>query len=574
MQTLDLTLLVKTFMRPECLDNFLNSIAEYQIEWDLKFADVVIVDDSDDEYNEKNLEVISKYESVNVTYKHFDFNSLGLSKGRNIGLESTKTEYFVYCDDDFLLDKNCGIKYVLDMAKEKNLDVLAGYYRNLKSLDSDKVKNLNWIGFIQENDEFDVCTIYENLFPEFLKCDIVQNFYIGKTESIKDIGYPEDIRTNEHNLVFLRFKQHGLKVYSTLKLYVRHLHLRKENKKYKTNRSRTFVEQASKPVVGQLITDDGMFSFKDYFLGGAEKFVNVNENKKYRFKLNLLICKIDVYMSLYKTFDKLYKKYKSYLKRLCPMYWIKRAKLNKFKAEYPTVMSTTETLEKLINEHKSIARFGDGEFKMVVSYLNGEKQENALGEKLNNILSNPIDSCITAITKYIDIYDDTPNYKNGFSYWENYWLENGERFKKIFSKDYNYGCATITRSSVFKENPLSKVKELWNNRKVLFVIGDGSHWVDEPRLFDNIAQKEYIITKSENTFDEYENIISGIRNYDKDWLVMVALGATATVLAYELSKEGYQVIDTGHLPNCYLQAIGERQSPEIEHFKNKAYKKN
>lgn len=55
---------------------------------------------------------------------------------------------------------------------------------------------------------------------------------------------------------------------------------------------------------------------------------------------------------------------------------------------------------------------------------------------------------------------------------------------------------------------------------------------------------------------------------------MVALGATATVLAYELSKEGYQVIDTGHLPNCYLQAIGERQSPEIEHFKNKAYKKN
>lgn len=53
MQTLDLTLLVKTFMRPECLDNFLNSIAEYQTEWDLKFADVVIVDDSDDEHNEK-----------------------------------------------------------------------------------------------------------------------------------------------------------------------------------------------------------------------------------------------------------------------------------------------------------------------------------------------------------------------------------------------------------------------------------------------------------------------------------------------------------------------------------------
>lgn len=572
MQTLDLTLLVKTFMRPECLDNFLNSIAEYQSEWNLKFADVVIVDDSDEEYNEKNVDVINKYQDVNITYKHYEFNSLGLSKGRNIGLELIKTEYFVYCDDDFLLDKNCGLKYVLDMAKNNNLDVLAGYYKNLRSLDSNKIKNLNWIGFIQENDEFDVCTIYENLFPEFLKCDIVQNFYIGKTESIKKVGYPEDIHTNEHNLVFLRFKQNGLKVYSTSKLYVRHLHLKKENKKYKTNRSRFFEKQMSKPVVGQLITENCIYTFKDYFTGSAEKFVNINDNKKYRFKLNLLICKIDVYMSLFKTIDKLLKKYKSTLKKLCPKYWIKREKLNKFKAEYPTVMSTTETLEKLINEHKSIARFGDGEFKMVISYLDGEKQENSLSEKLNEILSTPTESCITAIAKYHDEFDDTPNYKNGFSYWENYWLENGEKFKKIFLKDYTYGCSTITRSSVFKENPLSKVKELWNNKKVLFVIGDGSHWVDEPRLFDNIAQKEYLITKSENTFDEYDNIISGIRKYDKDWLIMAALGATATVLAYELSKEGYQVIDVGHLPNCYLQAIGERQSPEIEHFKNKVFK--
>lgn len=308
MQTLDLTLLVKTFMRPECLDNFLNSIAEYQSEWNLKFADVVIVDDSDEEYNEKNVEVINKYQEVNITYKHYEFNSLGLSKGRNIGLELSKTEYFVYCDDDYIFDLGCDIKANLDTLIENDMDILGGYCKQVKNLKNKKFSKINWVGFIQESNEYDVCTIYEDFFPELTKCDIVLNFYIGKTESVKKVRYPEDIPTNEHQFVFLRFKQNGLNVYTTSNLFVIHYHLENENKKYKINRARTVEKTISKPVLGTLKTADGIYTFKDYFTGDAEKYVNINDNKKYRFKLNLLICKIDVYMSLFKTIDKLLKK--------------------------------------------------------------------------------------------------------------------------------------------------------------------------------------------------------------------------------------------------------------------------
>jgi hypothetical protein len=36
-----------------------------------------------------------------------------------------------------------------------------------------------------------------------------------------------------------------------------------------------------------------------------------------------------------------------------------------------------------------------------------------------------------------------------------------------------------------------------------------------------------------------------------DKLILIALGPTATVLAYDLAKKGYQAIDIGHLPSCY-----------------------
>lgn len=81
-----------------------------------------------------------------------------------------------------------------------------------------------------------------------------------------------------------------------------------------------------------------------------------------------------------------------------------------------------------------------------------------------------------------------------------------------------------------------------------------------------------MVTKGRSSYDEYEIIFNDIHKFDKDWLILLAIGPTSTVLAYELSKEGYQALDIGHMPNCYLQAIGERESPEIERHKDKNFK--
>ena len=109
MKTLALTPLIKTFVRPQCLDNLLHSIHEYQNTWGVQFADILIIDDSDDEHKALNASVIDKYPALKITLKQYEFNSLGLSKGRNEGLKDIATEHFLLCDDDFVFDLNCDL---------------------------------------------------------------------------------------------------------------------------------------------------------------------------------------------------------------------------------------------------------------------------------------------------------------------------------------------------------------------------------------------------------------------------------------------------------------------------------
>lgn len=562
MKTLALTPLIKTFVRPQCLDNLLHSLQEYQNVWGIQFADILIIDDSDDEHKALNNSVVDKYSCLNISLKQYEFNSLGLSKGRNEGLKSITTEYFLLCDDDFVFDLDCDLEHVLCMAQENNLDILSGHYRNIKYLESKSYKRANWLGFIIENDEFDICNIYENTFPEFMYCDIAQNFFIGNTARVKEVGFPDDLPLNEHNIFFLRCKQQGLSVASTSKLYTKHLHLRNENFDYDKYRMRNVEYKNKKRVLGTLTTETGIYKFNDYINVSGEKFYSPLWVKK-------------VFRERIKKWVK--------SKYFAPLaYFFGKVKLKKYEAEYPQVLSTSATLDKIILEKKSVARIGDGELKLIQGIGLGEKGARTeyqvfdaiLAKKLQHMIENPIDECLLCIIPFRLGHDDIQNYEKGLSYWENFWLSSWPSAKRYYDTSYVYGNACISRIDCFKENSLQKIKSIWQGRKTLFVVGEDSHWVDEPRLFGNVQRAQHIVVNGRSSFSSYDQIFAAIKEYDTSWLVLLAIGPTSKVLAYELSQQGYQALDIGHMPNCYLQSIGERNSPEIEHFNNKQYKRN
>ena len=93
----------------------------------------------------------------------------------------------------------------------------------------------------------------------------------------------------------------------------------------------------------------------------------------------------------------------------------------------------------------------------------------------------------------------------------------------------------------------SKIKNIWDGKEILLVEGEKSRLGMGNDLFSNAKKIERILCPAENAFDKYDDIVNKVLEQDSGKLVLIALGMTATVLAYDLHKLGYWAIDIGHI---------------------------
>ena len=84
-------------------------------------------------------------------------------------------------------------------------------------------------------------------------------------------------------------------------------------------------------------------------------------------------------------------------------------------------------------------------------------------------------------------------------------------------------------------------KRCLNNRrrKSIFRVGND--------LFDNMKSIIRIFCPIVKAFDVYDKILNETIKVDKNRLILIALGPTATILLMILYKAGYHVIDVGHV---------------------------
>ena len=62
--------------------------------------------------------------------------------------------------------------------------------------------------------------------------------------------------------------------------------------------------------------------------------------------------------------------------------------------------------------------------------------------------------------------------------------------------------------------------------------------------------------------DEYDKLLNSAKKIDKNNLVIVILGPTAKVLAYDLHLLGYRVLDLGHIAKDYDLVMQNMQRTE------------
>lgn len=218
------------------------------------------------------------------------------------------------------------------------------------------------------------------------------------------------------------------------------------------------------------------------------------------------------------------------------------------------IKSPDDTIEKIVNDNCSIARFGDGEFDMICGVgMKYQKYNKELAKRLKQVLDSNEKELLIGINNVIDLeysekYNDFAN-----NFWKGWLHDNKFKLLKLLSKNKQYYSSNITRFYIdYKDKSwvgdyVQNLRRIWDNQEVVIVEGEYSRLGVGNDLFDNMKSIQRIICPSENAFEIYDKILNEILKVDKNKMIMLALGPTATVLAYDLYKKGYRAIDIGHV---------------------------
>ena len=218
------------------------------------------------------------------------------------------------------------------------------------------------------------------------------------------------------------------------------------------------------------------------------------------------------------------------------------------------IASPDETIDKLVNDKCSISRFGDGEFDMICGVgMKYQKYNKELAKRLKQVLDSNEKGLLIGINNVIDLeysekYSDFAN-----NFWKGWLHDNKFKLLKLLSKNKQYYSSNITRFYIdYKDKSwvgdyVKSLKRIWDNQNVVIIEGEYSRLGVGNDLFDNMKSIQRIICPSENAFEIYDKILNEILKIDKNKMIMLALGPTATVLAYDLFKAGYRAIDIGHV---------------------------
>lgn len=225
----------------------------------------------------------------------------------------------------------------------------------------------------------------------------------------------------------------------------------------------------------------------------------------------------------------------------------------------PNIKSSIELLERVIKENVSVCRFGDGELDI----MRGKERpwfqnvSDKLSNRLKGVFNSRQPNIIIAVSNNfgsLECYtEDAANEIRDYMC-----KGNREEIIDYFDLEYTYYDAYVSRPYIIYKNKeqarsvFDMLKKIWNNRNILLVEGKYVRMGVSNDLFNSAKNVRRIICPALNAFEYYDKILDSVRrNIMTDELILISLGPTATILAYDLAKEGFQTFDIGQIDNEY-----------------------
>lgn len=255
----------------------------------------------------------------------------------------------------------------------------------------------------------------------------------------------------------------------------------------------------------------------------------------------------------------------STLKRTLLSVWFKiydAQKLHKIRKKYKLSVLTSEKTIAYIKKHKcSIARYGDGEFAIMLQ--DGEprfqKSSDTLSAALQKVFQNTSEKLLICVPRFL-VSTKSMN-QHGNRFWTGWAIAHQkavvQAIRQLGGASYCFGDSYVSRpftayrSSKNAANIFSLLKDLWNECDILIVEGTLTRLGVGNDLFSNSKSIKRILAPAENAFDLYNEILKTVLSCWNGELVILALGPTATVLASDLSLYNIQALDLGHIDIQY-----------------------
>jgi hypothetical protein len=201
---------------------------------------------------------------------------------------------------------------------------------------------------------------------------------------------------------------------------------------------------------------------------------------------------------------------------------------------YPHVLSELKTL-RLVAAGRSIARYGDGEIKMVDRPVGIKSQEYhpELQRRLAAIL-HASGECLVGIP---NIHSATPKAEH----WGKYQV-----YSRLLT-DRQYVSSFITRPDsapwINTDEYWALLESLWRGKAVTLVRGSSKSFTGDRLAEAGAGHVTEILAPRQHSWAEYDALLERIGTPET---ALLCLGPTATVMAVDLCARGVHAIDLGH----------------------------
>lgn len=198
------------------------------------------------------------------------------------------------------------------------------------------------------------------------------------------------------------------------------------------------------------------------------------------------------------------------------------------------ILSELETIG--ASHSRSLARFGDGELRLAIGGgCTSQRANKALAAELLALLTKPSDVLVG-----IPNFPKTPNRKT----WDRY---EAHPYNRLYRLPL-YGSAFISRpdNAPWIDTPeyWDAVRGLWARKDVVLVCGDRKSLRPE-EVERDAASVRVVEGPRQHAFESLPQIEEQIGK--PSGVVLLCLGAAATVLAARLARKGVHALDVGHL---------------------------